>query len=238
MRVVLAVAALAFVLGMVQKTPCVRDDWSGGQAALRRDVLLRRALPLHRARLRRPATCPTPTTAAATRRWSTRSSSATSRTAPRWVTQALSGSPRPARAGRRRRRPGLRRSRASRPESGLLLRGDRGAAGPVRPARRLVPRRRAPATALGRDAVRGVARAGAGRADQLGPARGRRGGRGAVGVVARPAGARRGADRPRHRHQALPAVPARRAARGLPAPAAGCARSPRPPGPRCSPGWW
>ena len=28
-RVVLAVAALAFVLGMVQKTPCVRDDWAG-----------------------------------------------------------------------------------------------------------------------------------------------------------------------------------------------------------------
>jgi uncharacterized membrane protein len=27
--VVLAVAALAFVLGMVQKTPCVRDNWSG-----------------------------------------------------------------------------------------------------------------------------------------------------------------------------------------------------------------
>jgi uncharacterized membrane protein len=30
-RVVLAVAALAFVLGMVQKTPCVRDNWSGSQ---------------------------------------------------------------------------------------------------------------------------------------------------------------------------------------------------------------
>jgi uncharacterized membrane protein len=30
-RVVLAVAALAFVLGMVQKTPCVRDDWSGSK---------------------------------------------------------------------------------------------------------------------------------------------------------------------------------------------------------------
>ncbi|MEP7090502.1 MAG: glycosyltransferase 87 family protein, partial [Nocardioidaceae bacterium] len=30
-RVVLAVAALAFVLGMVQKTPCVRDNWSGTQ---------------------------------------------------------------------------------------------------------------------------------------------------------------------------------------------------------------
>ncbi len=28
-RVVLAVATLAFVLGMVQKTPCVRDDWAG-----------------------------------------------------------------------------------------------------------------------------------------------------------------------------------------------------------------
>jgi uncharacterized membrane protein len=28
-RVVLAVAALAFVLGMVQKTPCVRDNWAG-----------------------------------------------------------------------------------------------------------------------------------------------------------------------------------------------------------------
>ena len=28
-RVVLAVAALAFVLGMVQKSPCVNDDWSG-----------------------------------------------------------------------------------------------------------------------------------------------------------------------------------------------------------------
>jgi uncharacterized membrane protein len=30
-RVVLAVAAVAFVLGMVQKTPCVKDDWSGGK---------------------------------------------------------------------------------------------------------------------------------------------------------------------------------------------------------------
>lgn len=30
-RVVLAVAALAFVLGMVQKTPCVQDHWSGSK---------------------------------------------------------------------------------------------------------------------------------------------------------------------------------------------------------------
>ncbi|MDX6299977.1 MAG: hypothetical protein QOF53_1191 [Nocardioidaceae bacterium] len=30
-RVVLAVAALTFVLGMVQKTPCVQDNWSGNQ---------------------------------------------------------------------------------------------------------------------------------------------------------------------------------------------------------------
>jgi uncharacterized membrane protein len=30
-RVVLAVTALTFVLGMVQKTPCVRDNWSGNQ---------------------------------------------------------------------------------------------------------------------------------------------------------------------------------------------------------------
>ncbi|MGZ4504520.1 MAG: glycosyltransferase family 87 protein, partial [Nocardioidaceae bacterium] len=30
MRVVLAVAALAFTLGMVQKTPCVQDNWAGG----------------------------------------------------------------------------------------------------------------------------------------------------------------------------------------------------------------
>jgi uncharacterized membrane protein len=29
LRVVLAVAALTFVLGMVQKTPCVRDNWAG-----------------------------------------------------------------------------------------------------------------------------------------------------------------------------------------------------------------
>ena len=29
-RVVLAVACLAFVLGMVQKTPCVQNDWDGG----------------------------------------------------------------------------------------------------------------------------------------------------------------------------------------------------------------
>ena len=57
-RVVLAVAALAFVLGMVQKTPCVRDDWSGDKLRYARDVLLRRALPLHRPRLRRPATVP------------------------------------------------------------------------------------------------------------------------------------------------------------------------------------
>lgn len=30
-RVVLAVTALVFVVGMVQKTPCVRDNWSGSQ---------------------------------------------------------------------------------------------------------------------------------------------------------------------------------------------------------------
>ena len=30
-RVVMAVTALAFLLGMVQKTPCVRDDWSGSK---------------------------------------------------------------------------------------------------------------------------------------------------------------------------------------------------------------
>src|SRR5437764_8369765 len=30
-RVVLAVAALTFVLGMVQKTPCVQDNWSGNE---------------------------------------------------------------------------------------------------------------------------------------------------------------------------------------------------------------
>src|SRR3954452_1948493 len=30
-RVVLAVAALAFTVGMVQKTPCVQDHWSGSK---------------------------------------------------------------------------------------------------------------------------------------------------------------------------------------------------------------
>ena len=30
LRVILAVAALAFTLGMVQKTPCVQDNWAGG----------------------------------------------------------------------------------------------------------------------------------------------------------------------------------------------------------------
>ena len=65
--------------------------------------------------------------------------------------------------------------------------------------------------------VRAVTGARADRADQLGPARGRAGRRRAVGVGARPAGADRRPDRPRHRHQALPAVPARRAPGDLPA---------------------
>ena len=151
---------------------------------------------------------------------------------------AALGHPGPRRSpdlGRAARTPARPRSTASpaSPRSRAVLQGHRDPAGAVRAARRLVPRGRAPATALGRDGLRGLTGAGADRADQLGPARGRRGGRRAVGLVARPAGAHRGADRARHRHQALPAVPARRPARGLPAAGPAAARSPpRPVPPR------
>ena len=58
----------------------------------------------------------------------------------------------------------------------------------------------------------------------------------AVGVVARPTGAERGDDRARHGRQALPAVPAGCAARGVPARRAGCGRPGSPP-PRPSASW-
>ena len=72
-----------------------------------------------------------------------------------------------------------------------------------------------------------VTGAGADRADQLGPARGGAGRRRALGLGAGPAGAHRRPDRARHRHQALPAVPARRVAGHLPARAAAGATSSR-----------
>ena len=158
-RVVLAVAALAFVLGMVQKTPCVRDDWAGNDAPVRRDVLLRRALPLHRSRLRRAATCPTPTTAERYPAMEYPVVIGYFAYGAALVTQALGGPPGPDAAPGRL--PGdqiygaaRRRAQESRP----LLPGHGGAAGAVRAAGRLVPGRGAPAAALGRDAVRRLAR--------------------------------------------------------------------------------
>ncbi len=87
----------------------------------------------------------------------------------------------------------------------------------------MVPRSRPPRPALGRRRVRAQPGPGADRPGQLGRARGHRRRGCAVGVVPGPAPAGRRADRAGHRHQALPVVPARRAARGVRAsrPAAG-----------------
>ncbi len=52
-RVVLALTALAFALGMVQKQPCAETNWNDGQQRYAAHVLLRPALPLLAARLRR-----------------------------------------------------------------------------------------------------------------------------------------------------------------------------------------
>ncbi len=52
-RVVLALTALCFALGMVQKASCYDQTWQDSDARLLPPVLLRPALPLHRPRLRR-----------------------------------------------------------------------------------------------------------------------------------------------------------------------------------------
>ena len=80
-----------------------------------------------------------------------------------------------------------------------------------------------PPPAVGRGGVRALAGAAPDRPGQLGPARGRLRGRGAVGLGPGPAAADRRADRARHGDQALSALPARRRAGDLPAPASATA---------------
>ena len=48
-----ALTAVCFALGMVQKAPCYDAQWTNSQSRYSRDVLLRPALPLRRARVRR-----------------------------------------------------------------------------------------------------------------------------------------------------------------------------------------
>ena len=108
----------------------------------------------------------------------------------------------------------------------------------LRAGRRVVAGRGQPTASLGRRPVRGLAGVGARGPDQLGPP-GRRLRRGCpVGAGARPAGLDRVRDRARHRAEALPAVPARRApgdlgSRASLARSRGGDRSAASP-----PGWW
>ena len=171
-RVVLAVAALAFVLGMVQKTPCVRDNWAGHElrygAMCYSDVPylysgrgLRRRLPAVR-RQRRPLPGDGVPGGDRLLRLRRRAGHPGPRRRRRRPAARGRGPDRDLRPARRRR--GVRaatsrsprccwpRSRCSPPGSSRACTGD----GP------------------GTRCVRGLTRAGADRADQLGPARGRR----------------------------------------------------------------
>jgi len=70
-RVVLAVTAFAFVLGMVQKTPCVQDHWSGSK--LRYAAMCYSDVPyLYAGRAWLPAFRRTSTSRVGTPRWNTR----------------------------------------------------------------------------------------------------------------------------------------------------------------------
>ena len=140
------------------------------------------------------------------------------------VTQALHGGADLEAAPGDATRRALRRPAGRGGATGLLP-GHRGAARAVPAAVRLVPGRGAPRAAVGRDGLRRRAGAGADRAGQLGRPRDRLPGRGDVGLGAGPAGAQRRPHRSGHRGQALPALPAGRAARrGPAAPAAACVR--------------
>ena len=177
---------------------------------LREDVLLRRPLPLHRPRVlgravalhRRRRALPGDRVP---RRHRVR------RVGDRQAGAAAPGRPADGRAAGDRRVGAVGTARDAAGDQRLLP-ADRAADGAVRAGQRLAARGGAPATALGRAALRPLAVPAGDRAGQLGPAGGGPGRRGAVGVVARPAGAHRRPDRPRHGHQALPAVPARRGA--------------------------
>ena len=242
-RVLLALAALLLALGMVQKTSCYQDSWQNGSRALHPHVLLRPALPLHRARVRRAEPGPTATTPQVRDRYDGHGvpgrSSPTGRGARRGSTHWLSGVARP-RDRLRRRRPATlgRRRTASRRESRLFVAVNAVGFAVLDAAGGLAARRRPPATALGRRAARGLTGAGADGADQLGPAGAGVRRRRAVGVGPRPAGAHRRDDRARHGRQALPAVPARRAARDLPARAPAPRLRRRGRWPPWSPGCW
>ena len=170
-RVVLAVAALAFVLGMVQKTPCVRDDWAGTD--LRYGAMCYSDVPyLYSGRGFAAGYAPYEDTGGRYPALEYPVVIGYFAYVAAVVTQDL-GDPTAVRARADLQESQIYGQPGVPQESGPLLQGDRRAAGAVRAAGRLVPRRGAPPAALGRDAVRGVPGPGAGRADQLGPDRGR-----------------------------------------------------------------
>ncbi len=193
---------------MVQHAAVPADQLVQRPGPLRQGLLLRHPLPLHRAAAS-PRDCGrTPTTTAATRRWSTPSASPTS---PGWRPRITQLDPSgPPVAERHHQDPGSLWSLPGMSKevntyflvTAVLLRR-------LRAAGDLVPGRGASAATVGRAAVRALPGAADDRPDQLGPAGGRARRRRAVGLGARPAGADRRDDRPGHRRQALPAVPAR-----------------------------
>ena len=225
--------------GMLQKAAATPRPWSDGDA--RYTQMCYSDLPyLYTGRGLRRAEWPysddAQVRARYRRSWSTRSASPTAPGAPRWVTHAVAGRPTSATATRRPADELVRRSRSSArsaPSWSSTPSASRwwpcwrpGSSAGVQPA-----------PALGRRCLRRLTGAGAQRPGQLGPARGGAGRRGAVGVGPGPAGADRRADRARRGHQALPAVPARRAAGDLPARRAAGATSRGALAARRRPGW-
>ena len=102
---------------MVQHEPCLHDQLGQRPGPLRQDVLLRRALPLHRARLRRGAAGPTPTTGG-------RYQAMEYPVGDRLL--RLGAPPRSPRSTRRRRRSRERAPRRTRTSSVVAARDDRG----------------------------------------------------------------------------------------------------------------
>ena len=205
---------------------------------LRADVLLRRPLPLRRPRVRRGGAALRRLRTGGTRTWSTRCSSATSPTARRWSPRRCTAAPdleaRRA-APRRRARTPTRRSRPSVRTSSWSPRccWRRSCCSP--PGSSPAPTAAGRGTRWASSPRRSLVLTGLVNWDVL---RDRLPGRRDVGLVARPAACSRRARGARHRGQALPAVPARRApGRGAAAPAAAGVRA-RPSAAAVARGCW
>ena len=208
LRVMLAVACIAWVLAIVQKSPCIKDGWNGEDtryAQLCYSDLAYLYVGRGFAELEVPFTD-------SEGRYPDLEYPVAHRL-PRLRRRGRHpGRPRLAGPDRASRGAGGRRRRAARRRRGAagLRGGERRAAAAAAAAGHLAARRRPPPPAVGRDGHGRRARAGAHRAGQLGRAAGRLRRRRVLGPRARTAGARRRLRRARRRGQALPRLPARR----------------------------